>query len=100
MRRFSTWSVDKKRGRTQEDVAETCEPAVLEQRLDKRCRGADDHLNFLTNEEILKHHAQRRDKGGQLFRNTPSSLWDGAIDVVPSAKAADECAGPGGGKCT
>ena len=27
----------------------------------------------------------------QLFRNTPSNLWDGAIDVVSSAKAANEC---------
>ena len=28
--------------------------------------------------------------GMQLFRNTPSDLWDGAIEVVSSAKAADE----------
>ena len=27
----------------------------------------------------------------QLFRNTPSKLWDGAIDVVTPAKPADVC---------
>ena len=27
----------------------------------------------------------------QLFRKTQSNLWDGAIDVVSSAKAADVC---------
>ena len=27
----------------------------------------------------------------QLFRNTPSALWDAATDVVASTKAADVC---------
>ena len=27
----------------------------------------------------------------QLFLNAPSNLWDGAIDVVATAKAADAC---------
>ena len=27
----------------------------------------------------------------QFFANTSSSLWDGAIDVVATAKAADKC---------
>ena len=80
-----------KRGRTQQDVTDTCEPAALEQRSDTRCRRADAHLDFATNREIAKHHAQWRGKGMQLFRNTPSSLWDGAVDVASSAVAADEC---------
>ena len=60
-----------KRSRTQQDVMDSCDPAVLGQRLDKRCRRADAHLNFATNKEITKHHAQWREKGAQLFRNTP-----------------------------
>ena len=80
-----------KRGRAQKEMAESCEPAMGEQRADKRCRRAVAHLNFVTKKEILKHHAQWREKEMQLFRNTPLDLWDGAIDVVSTAKAADEC---------
>ena len=46
-----------KGNRTQQDVMDSYEPAVLEQRLDKRCRRADAHLNFATNKAITKHHA-------------------------------------------
>ena len=63
-----------KRGRTQEEMAESCEPNVEEQRLDKRCRRADAHLNFVTDKEISRHHAHWWDKEGQLFWNTPSNL--------------------------
>ena len=79
-----------KRGRTQQDVAEARQPAVLEQRLDKRRRRADAHLNFVMDKEFSKHHAQWWGEGMQLFRDTPSNLGDGAIDVLSSAMAADE----------
>ena len=84
----SSRGLSTKKGRRQQDEEETSEPAVLEQRLDERCRRAEAHLNLV---EISKYHAQWGDKGMQLFRNTPSTLWDGAIDVVSPAKAADEC---------
>ena len=37
-----------KAGRTQQDVAEACDPVASGQLLDKRCRRADAHLNFVT----------------------------------------------------
>ena len=37
------------RGRAQKKLAESCEPAVEEQRLDKRRRRADAHLNLVAN---------------------------------------------------
>ena len=54
--------------------AERLNPEVDEDRVDKRYRRADANLNFVTNKEILKHHAQWREKGMQLFRNTPPDL--------------------------
>ena len=78
-----------KRSRTQQDAADSREPVELGRRSDKRCRRADTYLNFVTNKEISKQHAQWRERGMQLFRNTLSNLWGGAIDVVTSAKAAD-----------
>ena len=62
------------RGRTQKAMAESCEPAIEEQRSYKRRRRAYAHLNFATNKEISKHHAQWRNKEMQLFWNTPSNL--------------------------
>ena len=79
-----------KRGRTQKEAAESFEPAVEERRLDKRCRRAAAHLNFVTYKEISRRHAQWCDKEMQVFWNTPSNLRGGAMDVVSSAKAADE----------
>ena len=38
-----------KRSRTQQYAMDSCEPTVLGQRLDKRPRRADAHLNFVTN---------------------------------------------------
>ena len=78
-----------KGGRIQKEVAEPGEPVVEEQRVDTRYRRADAHLNFVTNEEILKQRGQWRGQEMQFFRNTPSNLWDGATDVVATAKAAD-----------
>ena len=63
-----------KKSRAQQDVAQACEPAVAEQRWDKRFRRADAHLNCVTNKAILKYHAQWRNTEMQLFRNTPSNL--------------------------
>ena len=80
-----------KKSFTQQDAADSREPVVLGRRPDKRCRRAEAYLDFVTNKEISKQHAQWREKEMQLLRNTPSSLRDGAIDVVSSAKAADAC---------
>ena len=71
-----------KRSRTQQEAMDSREPVVLGRRLDKRCRRADAYLNIV---------AQWRDKGIKPFWNTPTNLWDGAIDVVSSAEAADVC---------
>ena len=80
-----------KRGRIQKATVESGEPAVEERRVDKRYRRADAHLNFATDKEILKQHGQWWGKEMQFFWNAPSNLFDGAIDVVPTAEAADEC---------
>ena len=78
-----------KRNRTQKVAADSREHVELVRRSDKRCRQADAFLNFVTKKEISKRRAQWRDTGMQLLRNTPSTLWGGAIDVVSPAQAAD-----------
>ena len=47
-----------KRNRTQQDAADSHEPAVFGRRSDKRCRRADAYLNFVASEEISEQHAQ------------------------------------------
>ena len=87
----SARGLSQKRSRTQQDAVDSREPVLFGRRSDKRCRRANAYLNFATNKGITKQHAQWRKKGMQLLRNTPSSPWGGAIDVVASAKAADVC---------
>ena len=47
-------------------------------------------MNFVTNKEILEQHDQWWETEVHLFLKTPSNLRNGEIDVVATAKAADE----------
>ena len=83
--------LSQKRNRISKGPVESGDPDVDEHRVDKRYRRADAHLNFATKKEILKQHGQLRTKEMQVFLGYPSNLREKEIDIVATAKAADEC---------